>query len=141
MDCMSLLEIDETIKPKKKDSTLLGALAYLPVGGFIVPLIIYIVSKEDKFARYNALNALGFDLLLMVLSFVFGGVFIVVVWGMMFLALLTSGIALILIPFMYLLLIGLGLLVLALSIYFMYLAYNGKAVIIPLVSKTIKQYV
>lgn len=138
---MAFLTINPGIKPQKKDSNVLGAIAYLPFGSLLIPLIIYLVAKEDKYVRYHALNALGFDIALMVLGIVFGVIGFVLIFGIIFLAMATSGLGFILFPVVWLLVFTMGGVKLALSLYFMYLSYNGNAFEIPVVTKYIKQYV
>lgn len=133
------------IKAEKKDSNVVGALAYLPVGGLLMPILIYLLSKEDRFVRFHALNAIGtylavgvaallvfaftfvFHILAMVLAVPTGGASIII-WAPVFL-----------IIWLALMLAGVCLLIF--MIYCMYLAYEGKAFSIPLVTDRIRKYV
>jgi uncharacterized Tic20 family protein len=50
--------------PRPSNSTTLALIAHLGsfVGGFIVPLIIYLVAKDDQFVRRHAAEALNFQI-------------------------------------------------------------------------------
>ena len=50
---------DAKIAPKSKDSTILGALPY--VLGTLVAVLVFLLAKDDKFARFHALQALLFQ--------------------------------------------------------------------------------
>lgn len=57
------------LTPSKKDSPILVALSYAL--GLFVALIIYLLEKEDKWVRFNALQAVCFDLAFSAVFFVF----------------------------------------------------------------------
>ena len=50
------------IKPAEKDSKVLGAVVYLcsifGFMGFLIPVLIFVIAKDDKFARFHALQSL-----------------------------------------------------------------------------------
>jgi len=105
------------LKPGKKDSTILAALPY--IFGMVVALLIYLLSKDDKFAKYHALQSLMFDICVIpvfiaefILYFV---LFITIIgafamWGVIILTSLT---------------------LLVFRLYMAYNAYQGKSLMIP----------
>jgi len=123
---------DAGIKPEGKDSTLLAAIPYIL--GLVVGILIYLIAKEDKYARYHALQSVVFGL---AFSVVFGAIAIVgfVIYIPIFLA--TFGLAnFVVIPLF--LLFGLGTFVL--NLYFAYSAYQGKAFMLPYLGKFTKEH-
>jgi len=112
---------DAKLKPGKKDSTMLAALPY--VFGMVVGLLIYLLAKDDKFARYHALQAIMFDIavipifmveivLYVVLMITIIGAFIM--WGVIFLTAMA---------------------LLVFRLYMAYSAYQGKAIMLPYLGK------
>jgi uncharacterized membrane protein len=65
------------IKPEKKDSNLLAALAYIGNFGLgiVAPLLIYILVKDDRYVRFHALHSIFFLLLLMCLNIIIFPIF------------------------------------------------------------------
>ena len=141
---MTLFQKVPEIKAEKKDSTLLGAIAYLPMGRLIVPLLIVLLAKEDRFAKFHGLNSLGIDLAMILIGFVLSPILLMCWLFMMLLVPLTTGIAtLIWIPIFFILigLLAFGQLALfVLYLYFMYLAHNGDAFRIPFITERIMGY-
>lgn len=68
------------IKPARKDSKVLGAVVYLcsifSFLGILVPVLVFLIAKEDKFARFHALQAL----LYLVCFFILYTPFAVILW-------------------------------------------------------------
>ena len=105
------------LKPGKKDSTILAALPY--IFGMVVGLLIYLLAKDDKFARYHALQSILFDIcaipifmaeiiIYVVLMITIIGA--IVMWGVIILTSLT---------------------LLVFRLYMAYNAYQGKSLMIP----------
>jgi uncharacterized Tic20 family protein len=141
---MTLFEKMPGITAQKKDSKTIGALAYLPVAGLIVPAIIYIVSKEDKYVKFHALNALGFQLGLTVLATVFGILMFVFQIASMLLGLVTFGASAFITSIIFFLIWIFAILFIGvfffISLYFMYLAYEGKAFQIPYITEFVMKH-
>ncbi len=131
---MALFENIPKIKAKKKDSKALGALAYLPFGQLIIPILIYILTKNDKYVRFHALNAIGFQLLMMVVGVIVFIVYFISIFASVILAAVTGGLGILILPIIWIFIMGVIFGSFALSIYFMYLAYKGKAFNIPIVT-------
>ena len=118
--------------PTKSDSRLLAAVSYLSgIFGLpiLVPLIIYLISKEDRYARFHALQALLFQLVLLVLGI---GI-IVLLWLvsilLFFIAPIASSLVMCLMIPIIILLVVVGYLLLPL--YFAYQAYQGVPFMLP----------
>ncbi|ODS36605.1 MAG: hypothetical protein A7316_02375 [Candidatus Altiarchaeales archaeon WOR_SM1_86-2] len=120
-----MFEEIKDIKPEKDDSRMLGAIAY--AGSILIsllaPLLIYLIAREDKFARFHALQSLILGAALIVV-FIVLWVFITII------AVVTFGLGAVL----YLLLILLALAALVLYLYCAYLAYEGKAFQLPYIT-------
>ena len=118
---------DAGLQPKQKDSAILAALPYIL--GWIVGLLIYLIAKEDKYARYHALQAILFGICLSLATAVIillGFVIYIPVF------VVTFGLSnCIVIPLFFLLVFCL----LAVNLYFAYLAYKGKAFMLPFIGK------
>lgn len=112
----------EPLKPLKKDSNLLAALAY--VLGLIVALLIYLIEKEDKWVRFHAMQAIVFHVAYMV---AFGAVFIVL-W---LFALVTMGFGAICMFAIF----PVALLVFVANIWFAYRAYQGEYFELPVIGE------
>lgn len=56
------MTVMEDIKPKKKDSNLIAALAYIGTFGLgiFAPVLIYILIKDDRYVRFHALHSIFF---------------------------------------------------------------------------------
>lgn len=54
---------------KGNDSNLIAAFGYLTGAGFVIPLLIYLVKKEDRFVKFHSLQSM---LLWLATWFVFG---------------------------------------------------------------------
>ncbi|MFN7991356.1 MAG: DUF4870 domain-containing protein [Candidatus Micrarchaeia archaeon] len=116
------------LSPSKKDSPVLAALAYGL--GTVIAVIIYLVGKEDKWVKFNALQALLFDL---AFGIVFIGFFIVA-WV---LTIVTFGIgAICIIP-----LILLVPLVLIIRLWLAYRAFKGEYFELPAIGQFALKYV
>ena len=120
-----MFETIENIKPEKNDSKILGAIAYAGsiFISFLAPLLIYLLAKEDKFARFHALQSLIIGVVTAVL-FIALWVFAMVV------TVVTFGIGALLFIFF----IPVGLIFVLLYLYWAYLAYQGKAFTVPYVT-------
>jgi uncharacterized membrane protein len=121
-----MFETIENIKPEKNDSKILGAIAYAGsiFLSFLAPLLIYLLAKEDKFARFHALQSLIIGVVTAVLF--------IVLWVLaMVITVVTFGIGALLFIFF----IPAGLIFLLLYLYWAYLAYQGKAFTVPYVTE------
>lgn len=133
------------IKAERKDSVILGALAYLPFGALLLPMAIYLLSKDDRFSRLHALNAIGiYAVVWLVGATIFAPISVLHINAML-LTVPTNGLSISVWAPVFLL-IWLVLMIaafcfLALMAYCMYLAYQGKAFSIPLVTSRILKYV
>lgn len=141
---MALFENMPDIKAKTKDSKLLGALAYLPIATLLVPIIVYVASKEDKYAKFHALNALGFQLGVGVLGFIFIMLALMFQVFTAFLVMISAGIAALITTPMFFLawffaVAFMGVFFL-LSLYLMYMAYEGKAFRLPVVTDIVMKH-
>lgn len=107
---------------KDKDSNLLAALAYVTSAGLVIPVVLYLVKKEDRFVRFHSLQA---TLLWIATWFVFGVLQVVtMITGMLGpLAVLGCVFGLISV----LLLLGVGVV----SLYCAYKVFNGEDYEIP----------
>lgn len=124
---------DAGIKPEAKDSAILAALPY--VLGWLVALLIYLIAKEDRYARYHALQSLLFGLALTLVLTVVGTVGFILYLPVFF---LTFGLAnFVLMPVMMLVMLCLFLS----GFYFAYLAYQGRAFMLPYVGKMTLEHV
>jgi uncharacterized Tic20 family protein len=65
--------------PPARPNTALGVISHLGalVGGVVLPLVIYLVAKDDAFGRENARRALNFQITFMVVWI--GGIFLAMV--------------------------------------------------------------
>ena len=113
------------IKPEKNDSKMLGAIAYAGsiLVSFLAPLVIYLIAKDDKFARFHALQSLIIGVAILVLSIVLWVILIMITF-------ITLGIG----GILFILFLPAGLIVLALYLYWAYLAYEGKAFRVPYIT-------
>ena len=100
------------IEPQENDSRMLGALAYAGAIfiGFLAPLLIYLLAREDRFAKFHALQSLILSVVLFVV--------------IMIVAVFTLGLGLLLLVPLYL----------VLYLYLAYLAYQGQAFSVPYVT-------
>lgn len=121
-----MFETIESIKPEKNDSKILGAIAYAGsiFISFLAPLLIYLLAKEDKFARFHALQSLIIGILMAVL-------FIALWVFFMIIAVVTFGYGALLFIFF----IPVCLIFLLLYLYLAYLAYQGQAFTVPYVTE------
>ncbi|ODS40974.1 hypothetical protein BEH94_10800 [Candidatus Altiarchaeales archaeon WOR_SM1_SCG] len=146
-----MFETINDIKPEKNDSRMLGALAYAGaiIIGVFAPLLIYLLAKDDKFARFHGLQMLLTEIILLTVCMV---VFMVgwIAWMLMFFmfpigastmpgdgavfGLLFFVIFIIFFLIMIIFMLA-GFLWLLLKIYLAYLAYQGKAFRLPFVTK------
>ncbi len=110
------------LKPMKKDSNLLAAIAY--VLGIVVALLIYLIEKEDKWVRFHAMQAIVFHL---AWSVGFGAVFIVL-WVV---ALVTMGVGALCIFAIF----PIALLVMVANFWFAYRAYKGEYFELPVIGE------
>lgn len=169
---MGLFETIPEIKPKKKDGPLLGALAYLPFVSIIIPLIIYLITKEDKYTRFHALNAIGFQLImaviigiLFILAFMAPIVLTLITWVVSIIVMVlgfvipTDGILGVVYIFITFAVMGVSWIIglfsivfwifpiavifcsFLLSFYFMYLAHQGKAFTIPIITNVVRGHI
>jgi len=139
-----MFETINDIKPEKNDSRMLGALAYAGaiLIGVFAPLLIYLLAKDDKFARFHGLQMLLTEIILLTVCMV---VFMVgwIAWMLMFFmfpigasTMPGDGAAFGIIFFLIMIIFMLaGFLWLLLKIYLAYLAYQGKAFRLPFVTK------
>jgi uncharacterized membrane protein len=116
------------LKPAKKDSNILAALAYIL--SMFVALIIYLIEKEDKWLKFHALQAIVFDLVYSAIFFVL----MIVSWVIAF-ATFGLGIfcilpvfALIPIAFIY-------------RIYIAYRAFKGEYFEIPMIGEFVLKHI
>ncbi len=116
------------LAPSKKDSTILAALSYAL--GLVVSLIIYLLEKEDKWVRFNALQALCFDL---AFSAVFFAVF-AVAW---IFAIITLGIGIICVFPVFLI----APLAFILRLWWAYRALKGDYFELPIIGKFVLSHV
>jgi len=108
---------DAGIQPKNKDSTILGALPY--VLGTLVAVLVFLLAKDDKFARYHALQALLFQFALIPIWLVVMFVYVI--------SMITFIGPFILFPFIML---G-ALCVMAFNVYLAYKAFQGESLMLP----------
>ncbi len=117
---------DAKISYSSGDSRLLSALCYagflLGIVGVLVSFLVYVTQKGDRYARFHALQSMGLTAFYLVAS-------IVLMIPAMLLFFLTFGMAMFVIMPIFLLL---GLAMLGASLYFAYLAYNGRAFKLPI---------
>jgi len=124
---------DAKIEPKKKDSTVLAAIAY--VLNIIVAVLIYLIAKEDKYARFHALQAILFSLVISAVAMVLA-ILGFIVYVPVFIV--TFGLSnLVLIPAVFLVILAL----LAVNLYLAYMAYQGRAFMLPFVGKIAKDHI
>ena len=108
---------DAKIAPKSKDSTILAALPY--VLGTLVAVLVFLLAKDDKFARYHALQAILFQFAL------------VPVWLCVMVIYMASFITFIG-PFFLFPLIFLGAICVMVFNFFMaYKAFQGESLMLP----------
>ena len=120
---------DADIKPKQKDSNMLAAISY--VLHLIVAVLVYLIAKEDRYARYHALQAI-------LLSIAISAVALICVVLYIPVFIFTLGFAnLVLIPLIFLLVFCM----LAFNIYLAYMAYNGRAFMLPFIGKIAAEHV
>ena len=120
------------IKPGKKDSNVLGALCYfsalLSYLGLVVPLLIYLTQKDDKFARYHALQAIFFYAAVSV-------VFMVeLVFALLLFITIIGYIAMIFV------MIATGFLIFLFNLYMAYNAYQGESLMLPYLGEKVKEH-
>lgn len=124
---------DAKITPEAKDSTMLAALSYAL--GWFVAILVYLIAKEDKYARYHALQSL---LLGLALSAVYTIAAVVgfIIYIPIFI--LTFGLAnFVLIPLIMLAMLCMFLL----GFYLAYLAYKGRAFMLPYIGKMALEHI
>jgi len=119
-DSSQYMQSASGIKAATEQSLTYAAIAYVgvlvPLIGFLVPLIMYFVAqKDDKFARFHALQSFVMTLALFVIAMVVA------------------------VP-MYLLMLLVGLVFLALYIYLAFMAYKGGAFKVPVIGDLVMAY-
>ena len=114
-------------------NNIMGVLAY--VFGWVSGLVVYLISKEDRFARFHGLQAILWNIavtLFMVIGVIaaFVGMFVLeIVGGMLNLGALTA--ILVMVPYG---LLGLFMILLfLLTLWAMFQAFQGKMYKLPLV--------
>jgi len=140
-----MFEVIEDIKPEKNDSKVLGALAYIGTVflgvamsyfAIIVPLLIYLFARDDKFARFHALQCLIVTFILIVISMIVFTLFwLLWMLGIILSAAGDSPVIFAMFPLFFLIFALPGIILLLLYIYWAYLAYQGKAFRLPFVTK------
>lgn len=109
------------------DSKLFGAIAYFM--GLITGILVYLMKKEDKFARFHAVQSILFNVVLVVVMIalsVISMILATVTYGI-------GGICLLLNP-----LIALGALILWL--FLMWKAYSGEKYKLPMIGDMAEKY-
>jgi len=118
---------DAKIKPGKKDSVILAALPYIL--GWVVALIVYLVAKEDRYARYHALQSIMFDVCMMAVFMVEFVVYVLLfitiigaflMWGVIFLTVIAAFFV---------------------RLYMAYRAYKGGAFMLPGIGKMALEHI
>ena len=117
---------------EKNDDNLMGALAYIL--GWLSGLIVFLVKKDSKFAKFHAMQSILLNVVAIVITIIYGiGLTIV---GMV-IGFVTSGCGTILIP--------IGMLVymvicLAVVVFLMYKAYTGVKYKLPVIGNLAEKY-
>jgi len=110
------------------DDKVFAAISY--VLSWLIALIVYLVKKESPYVRFHALQALMFDIVMMVVGLVFIGALIVllVVFGVA-----TGGIGFL--PgflLFYIIAAVYGVALFVVRLYFAYRAYRGDKLMLPI---------
>jgi len=115
-------------KNAQEQDTAFAAISY--VLGLWIAIIIYIV-KKDKFNRFHALQAIIFDIAIMIIDLVVFGVLIALIFV---LGIFTAGIGFI--PgflVFYILVFAIGILNFAIRLFLAYKAYKGEMFRMPVI--------
>ena len=118
----------ENAKETQEQDTAFAAISYIL--GLWIAIIIYFV-KKDKFNRFHALQAIIFDIAIMVIDLVIFGVVIALIF---FFGILTAGIGFIPgIIIFYILAFAIGILNFAIRLFLAYKAYKGEIFKMPVI--------
>lgn len=117
---------DADIKPEEGSSRLLAALPYLL--GWLIGLIIFLVAR-DRYAKFHALQAVLFGLCL---SLALGIAVIIGFFIYIPIFLVTLGTSNCIVMPLFILFV---LSMIAINLYLAYLAYSGRAFMIPFIGR------
>jgi len=111
----------------------MAAVAY--IFGWLSGLIVYLISKDDKFARFHGLQAILWNIMMVVLMFisVVLGIVLMIVLGIVAGAANLGGLGAILVMLPWLLVALFGLVLILYTLWSIYQAWSGKWHKIPLV--------
>lgn len=118
---------DAGIKPPKKDSNIIAALPY--IFGILVALLVYLLAKDDKFARYHALQSLLLDIVIIpvfFIEYILAFVLLITVIGYLV---------------MWFVILGTIICVFLFRLYMAYNAFQGRSLMIPYLGKAVLNYI
>lgn len=118
------------IKPEENSSKVLAAVAYLPIGtlGVLLGITLYAIAR-DKYVKFHALQAL---LLQLTITLVVGA--IVLLGFLLYIPIffVTFGTSNCIVIPLFLIFV---ILLIIINLYLIYLAYSGKAFLLPFIGK------
>jgi len=137
------------IKAPKPDSTVIGAIAYI-IGFYSI--LIFLLAKDDKFARFHALQALLLDLVFFLASSIVGSVVAIAFFAAMvfgFVATFATVVGIVTFPLIFIALfvisfvvfVPLSLLPLLFRLYLAYEAFNGRSPMVPKIGKMALEHI
>jgi uncharacterized membrane protein len=107
------------------DSKVIAAIAYF--FGILIALVVYLIKKEDRYVRFHAMQAILFDIAIMVLSI---PLTIAIFVGFFIAAASQSGIVLIV---FWAAIMGFALLSMLLRLVFAFKAFTGSRFKLPII--------
>jgi len=130
-----------------KDSNLIAAITYAGVFFYPIPIITYLLKKEDSFVRFHSVQALGIIAVELIVSIVLMSVMMITSFAAPFLMFISPEIGtlamllsflvwIIIFPLFFLFFFAM----MGISIWFMYRAYNGEQFKLPFIGKIAEQY-